>query len=190
MALIPLSGKNGKGLYAKVDDEDYDELSKIKWHLNDSGYAVNRKNGITTRMHRLVNKTPDGLFTDHKNHDRLDNRKFNLRTVTTQENMKNIHAKGIYWDKNRNRYIVSYKNKFGGRYETLEEAQIAYKMQKSGVPYVPQRRKLYNLPTGISKQFGKYRVRPQRDNTKYWLGQFSTIEEAQNALLKWQKEGY
>ena len=51
------------------------------------------------------------------------------------------------------------------------------------------RRKLWHLPTGITKQFGKYRVRPQMNGRRYWLGQFATLEEAQNKLKEWQERG-
>jgi len=188
VAKIPLSGKISNGSYALVDVEDVELVAGIRWHLNDMGYAVNRTGGKTLRMHRLINKTPDGLFTDHKNHDRLDNRKSNLRTVTQAENMANYKgAKGYAWDKSKQKYIVRVGTKFCGRYKTKEEAKDAYKRYSSGQEYVPQRRKLYHLPTGISKQFGKYRVRPQVNGKRTWLGAYATLAEAEQVLKKWRE---
>lgn len=82
-----------QGKFALVDDEDYGELIKMGgWRLDSRGYAV-KTIGIPASkplsMHRLVNKTPEGMFTDHINRDRLDNRKSNLRTCTVTENNRN-----------------------------------------------------------------------------------------------------
>lgn len=82
-----------KGKRAIVDDEDFEFLNQFKWcyHL---GYAIRyagggRKNRRFERMHRVVNNTPDELFTDHINGDKLDNRKSNLRTVDHRANSIN-----------------------------------------------------------------------------------------------------
>lgn len=190
MAKIPLYGKRGIGKYALVDDEDVEKVAGIRWHVSDMGYAVNRSGKNTTRMHRVINNTPDGLVTDHKNHNQLDNRKFNLRTITASENAKyRKGTKGYCWDSARHNWMVRYKNTFYGRYRTEQEAQEAYKLARSGVPYNKTKRKLWHLPTGVSKQFGKYRVRPQKGRIKYWLGAFATLDEAKAALKKWQEKG-
>lgn len=101
------------GSEAIVDDEDYEELKKYRWH-NVKGYAVTTpkygygRNGTKTKtiqMHRIVNKTPEGLVTDHKNHNKLDNRKENLRSVTQAENVQNsegfVFTEGINAKRNR-----------------------------------------------------------------------------------------
>jgi HNH endonuclease len=94
MKKIPMTGKLGQGEFALVDDEDFEELSKYKWHLT-SGYATRYKRGKTRRssrvywMHRIINKTPENFDTDHINGNRLDNRRANLRTVNRSENAFN-----------------------------------------------------------------------------------------------------
>jgi len=90
--IIALNGKyNGELI---IDDEDYQELSQHKWYLRNDGYVATVHNGKTLYIHRLVAKTPKGMHTDHLNHNKLDNRKENLRVCTHKENMQNI-----VWDK-------------------------------------------------------------------------------------------
>lgn len=80
--LIPLS----KGMLAKVDNEDFEELSKHNWNTTHYGYSFNRILGL---MHRYIMKTPEGMDTDHINHDKLDNRKSNLRICNRTKNNAN-----------------------------------------------------------------------------------------------------
>jgi hypothetical protein len=89
-------------------------------------------------MHRVIMLAPKGLVVDHINHDTLDNRKFNLRVVTRQQNQCNVlprkgnHSrfKGVCLNKRVNRW-VAYINAFGkrtylGYFEHEEEAARAY----------------------------------------------------------------
>ena len=89
MKTIPLT----QGKVAIVDDEDYTWLMQWKWHSS-YGYAMRRERTWSGKqkgifMHRVVNKTPLGLETDHINRNKLDNRKENLQSVTHQENTCN-----------------------------------------------------------------------------------------------------
>ena len=79
-----------KNKVAIVDDEDYEWLNQWKWkyHKDNYGYRTVKYNK-SIFMHRIINKTPDGLFTDHINREGLDNRKCNLRTVTRNQNIFN-----------------------------------------------------------------------------------------------------
>ncbi len=81
--------------FAIVDDDMFDHLNQWKWYFN-QGYAVRAvtlRNGTKRQgkifMHRIVNLTPDHLFTDHLNGNKLDNRKENLRVCTTAQNAMN-----------------------------------------------------------------------------------------------------
>jgi hypothetical protein len=111
---IKLSGKcaNAMNAYALVDEDDYIWLTLMgRWHLSSTGYAVMRtivrEKKQTLRMHRLVNNTPDDRITDHINHDWLDNRKANLRTVTHSENGRNLKDQGKgYWKHSQNQNWV------------------------------------------------------------------------------------
>ena len=192
MTYIQLSGKNGIGKRTLVDDSTLKQYGHLTWHLSDTGYAVrrNKSEGGTVRLHRLVVNAPESMVVDHLNGDKLDNRASNLRVCTQAENARNRKdTVGICFDKSRSRWVVRYRNQFYGRYGTEQEAKRVYQLAKSGVPYNKTRRKLWHLPTGMTKQFGKYRVRPQMNGKRYWLGQFATLEEAQNKLNEWKKEG-
>lgn len=103
MRRIPLT----QGQFALVDDIDFKWLSQWKWFAmkengNDSAYyavrSVNRtQREHTVRMHReiLGLKKGDGKQTDHKNGNRLDNRRSNLRLCTHAQNQYNqIPRKG------------------------------------------------------------------------------------------------
>lgn len=80
--LIPLN----KGLFAKVDNEDFDKLKTHNWSITVAGYAENR---ILKLMHRFIMNYPEDMVIDHINGDKLDNRKSNLRVCTQQENTCN-----------------------------------------------------------------------------------------------------
>lgn len=100
MQRVKLYSRTESDLYALVDDEDYADILAVarRWHLN-KGYAttavvISRCRYIYPRrrtffMHRLIIPPPPGLFIDHINHNKLDNRKENLRICTRQQNQFN-----------------------------------------------------------------------------------------------------
>lgn len=78
-----------------VDDADYEWLSKYRWYRTGNGYAMRHKKRDSdgknsfVLMHREILGTPDGLLTDHINHNRLDNRRANLRIADYAQNAWN-----------------------------------------------------------------------------------------------------
>lgn len=83
-----------KGLFAIVDREDYESISKYHWYVTADGYAKHTfrspdKPDKSILMHRYIMKTPQDLLTDHINGDKLDNRKSNLRFATPLQNAAN-----------------------------------------------------------------------------------------------------
>jgi hypothetical protein len=108
MREIPLT----KGLVTQVDDEDYPELSKYKWHAawdaTTQSYRAQRvSNHQTIRMHRVITKALPGQMVDHWDHDTLNNQRFNLRACSNAQNTANgkIRSnntsgfKGVSWHK-------------------------------------------------------------------------------------------
>jgi hypothetical protein len=133
MKLIPLS----KGMCAKVDDEDYENLAGHRWHAVKMGkvwYACRFVGSYHVSMHRVVLGLArgDGKFVDHRNHDGLDNRRNNLRLCSKSQNAANAERRGHYRgvsraDKRWRAYItVSGRTVVIGRFDTPEEAALAY----------------------------------------------------------------
>ena len=134
---IPLT----QGKFAIVDAEDYERLSRHKWCAGGKGdncYAQRKEDGKTIEMHREIINIPTGFVCDHKNHNRLDNRKCNLRSCTYSQNAQNRRPcsngtsryKGVHWDRIRRKWRA--KIKINGReihigyYEYEQDAAIAY----------------------------------------------------------------
>jgi hypothetical protein len=131
-----------QGKVAIVDDEDYAWLNQWKWCYSTAGYAIRaiRINGKrkTIFMHRIILKTPNDLFTDHINRNKLDNRRENLRICTASQNKANQSAqhnntsgkKGVTWQKDIQRWKaqINFKQKiiYLGDFKDIEEAARAY----------------------------------------------------------------
>ena len=153
---IPLRGKNGKGLFVLVSQEDYDEMSKSPWYLSSDGYAYNPKIGY---MQKILMHPPKGMCTDHKNRNRLDNRRGNLRVVTPSENSKNNSFKGYGYRDSLKRWVVNFvkeDGKWSSRsYKTEEEAKEATRLIDSGVlPPKKIRERGRYMPKHISQTAG------------------------------------
>jgi hypothetical protein len=87
---IPLS----RGMTAYVDAEDAERVLAVgKWTAQEGGYrwyAVNRKGGVTTFMHRLIlGITNCSVQVDHRDLDGLNCRRNNLRVATNSQNGAN-----------------------------------------------------------------------------------------------------
>lgn len=133
---IPLT----KGKFALVDDEDYEYLMQWKWYFHqlrkESGYAARMLLGKKMWMHRLINKTPTELKTDHIDGDKLNNQKKNLRNATALQNNYNslkrkntsYKYKGVtrHGNKWKSRIRANSKNIYIGLFFTEEEAALAY----------------------------------------------------------------
>ncbi|OHC97730.1 MAG: hypothetical protein A2792_09855 [Sphingomonadales bacterium RIFCSPHIGHO2_01_FULL_65_20] len=131
---------------AIVDDEDYDFLMQWKWYAAkqpNTFYAARTEkvagHKVTIWMHRVINRTPDGMKTDHIGGDGLDNRRQNLRSVDHRDNMINNNRwvtgrysrhRGVTWHKHNQRWqaqmTVERRNIFIGSFRTEAEAVAAF----------------------------------------------------------------
>lgn len=125
--------------YAIVDDGDFDNLNKHKWHINTKGYAIRHgksDDGLDrgVRMHREIMCAPEDMQVDHINRNKLDNRKSNLRLCNNSQNHMNKDKRvdnssgypGVSWSKISNKWHV-YLNIDGvrknlGFYSDIKEA--------------------------------------------------------------------
>lgn len=144
-----------RGKIAIVDDDIYELVKDYRWWFG-CGYAqsymssyTGMKKGVVSPrvfLHHMVIGTPLKSFVvDHINHDKLDNRRENLRIVTPLQNSRNLKVskknktgiRGVYWDKQRDKWTaqikIMYKSTSLGRFNTLEEAIKARK--KAEVTY-------------------------------------------------------
>ena len=121
--------KNGKAI---IDVEVIDVVLQYKWYLRDcDGYVSNNQVGL---LHRFLMNPSDDMVVDHINHNKLDNRRENLRVCTAHQNSMNKSkycnntsgVTGVVWDKLRNKWkaqiCINSKMKHLGYYNTKEEA--------------------------------------------------------------------
>lgn len=104
---------------AKVDLDDVDKVIKHKWyylHNSDfgNGYACAAYCRKSLLLHKFITNTDDTIVIDHKNCDKLDCRKKNLRYADKSKNSQNREPPktntsgftGVTWNKNRNRWYA------------------------------------------------------------------------------------
>jgi len=133
---IILYNKDSKQIdTAIIDAEDYDKVKDVKWHKESGrGYPSSWKKGF---LHHVI--WGKKVQLDHKDRDKMNARKNNLRLATLKQNAQN---KGVQKN-NKSGYIgIGYtktchkkwyaqiyydgKNRMVGRFHTKEEAARAY----------------------------------------------------------------
>jgi hypothetical protein len=146
MIVIPIKSPKYGEHNIFIDGEDFDKIKNHNWHLlkQKHGFYVAtniRINGKqkTMLMHRVIFNSPEGFEIDHINHNKLDNRKENLRICTRAENCRNrtkynetfSKYKGISFDDRRIskyivRIIVNAKCLYIGSFTNDIDAALAY----------------------------------------------------------------
>lgn len=157
--MMRLNRRNTTCLWTIFDKTQLSKLTQYKWYASrdtNTWYVkthVRLKSGreTTITMHRLIMglKRGDQPQIDHINHNGLDNRNENLRTVSASQNQHNRSGKirnlnrnkftsyypGVAWHKNRNRWQASIKlnmlNIYLGIFDTELEAANAYLRAKT-----------------------------------------------------------
>lgn len=85
MKIVTMKG----GHVAYVDDEDYERVNAYTWSRMNHGSAQARIGKIRVQMHRFILNAQPGQTIDHINHNRLDNRRSNLRMCSHAQNSAN-----------------------------------------------------------------------------------------------------
>ena len=119
-----------------VSRRDIARLLMYRWHISDNGYAQAYISGKRVLMHRFIMKPSSDKEVDHINHNKLDNRRSNLRVCSASENHWNtrchrtnrLGVKGVYpmGPHFQARIRVHGKKFCIGTYKTIEEASQAY----------------------------------------------------------------
>jgi hypothetical protein len=140
-AFIPLTNSNK---LVAVDIADHSFLMQWEWRLSSNGYAIRTIsfNGKQYKrsLHRIVADAPEDIFVDHRDRNRLNCRRANLRLATPKQNSlnrgknekraRNVKFKGVYSNPNcatfTARIRVDNKPKYLGSFKTELEAAMAY----------------------------------------------------------------
>ena len=92
MKKIPIHNRTTKNLFALVDDEDFERVNQFRWWLVGRGYAATHayvgNKRVVQYLHRLILNPGPGLEIDHRNRNRLDCRKQNIRACTHKQNLQ------------------------------------------------------------------------------------------------------
>lgn len=126
IARVFIKDGSGNERISIIDKADVALVSRFKWHADEAtGYA---RSGDGIMMSRWIMKPTGNLIVDHINHDRLDNRRINLRIVTKSINNRNKEKKGnVYWVPERGKWrvqcSVDRKSRYFGHYKDKDEAQ-------------------------------------------------------------------
>lgn len=135
---IPLT----KQQFVLVDAADFAALSRWKWSYSDGyairGFRIGGRAGML-KIHRVVVGVDDPrVQVDHRDRNRLDCRRENLRIATVTQNNRNRSIgrrnasgfKGVVWDADRNKWRaqIGFNHRFYilGRYDDPAVAARAY----------------------------------------------------------------
>ena len=141
MRQIPLS----QGLMTLVDDADYERLAQYRWYAckdHRKHYAKRSAGNQKLLMHRVILglRPGDGIQSDHRDGNGLNNQRENLRTCTNAENGRNRVASagltsaylGVSLDRNKWRAQSKLPRSKGGLkvslgwFDSEEDAARAY----------------------------------------------------------------
>lgn len=109
-----------------VDDDIKQSFLENTWRC-DGGYPRCRINKKHFYLHRMIMDANQDQVVDHKNGDKLDCRKINLRFVTDHENAWNVRRCGVNCTRGVWQVSIMSKgiNRYIGRYKTFDEARAA-----------------------------------------------------------------
>lgn len=110
---IPVKRNNKFYGIIKIDYADRDMFKEFKWHISAAGYVIRAQLSKINKLrpplflHREILKAPKGKVVDHINHNKLDNRRSNLRICSQAENTQNTKV----YKNNKSGYTGVFYNK-------------------------------------------------------------------------------
>ena len=142
---IPLQN----GMFAIVDDEDYERVKKYYWHVVIGGTKTDLRvmrnvdvNGVNVKRvlsyFILKKEYKKGDSVIYKNKDKLDNRRSNLEVISTKKSTyrtkghrnSSSRYKGVSWHKQTKKWVArikkDYKPIYIGIYKDEDDAGRAY----------------------------------------------------------------
>lgn len=125
-----------------IDESDLEAVSHYTWYVDSHGYPATTTGKWPDRhktfLHRfLLGQAPAGLEIDHKNRDKTDNRRANLRFVTSTVNKRNTGllarnssgVRGVGFDRKRGKWRalirIPGRKTYLGRFDSLQDAIAA-----------------------------------------------------------------
>jgi len=123
---------DGKEFYYDVEDAYF--IEEHTWYFDKDGYVITRINNKGVKMHKLIIPSSRNEIIDHKNQNKFDNRKDNLRKCDSSQSAMNIRRRnhntsgvtGVGWHKTSNKWRVrinyNKKSVFLGEFENFEDA--------------------------------------------------------------------
>jgi len=133
-----------RGGFTQVSPDDYEKFSPYRRGISARGYVRGWVDGKPVYLHRLIAGTPKGKDTDHRDGDKLNNRRSNLRVCTRSQNNANRQKPsrgkytkyaGVYWSAQNKAWMVRLGSRedqeYIGYFRTPVEAAKAYDFSAS-----------------------------------------------------------
>lgn len=203
---VPLHDRHGSvvGL-AVISTADAEEVSLHRWHYHSNGYIQTKVGNTTLLLHQLILRTKDRTV-DHKNRDKTDCRRVNLRSASYSENNENRERllpmeerPGTWSVRHGRRGDVTYKefdssaeaDKYAAgiieeRRRAIAPPPVIPHESRSSLPVVgaPVGRRNTSGVRGVSRYKGKWSARILKNGERVFLGVFDNVDDASTAIRK------